>query len=347
MKSPFFAPDSFWNTPLPTDITIHPDNERLIEFSRWSIKDPGVHINLHAWTVPLYYVDAETPLRPVARRLQNEAYGRRFRANSLPYLHEGHPEGHDPSFGPLIPIPAAAEPDRQTDAHLAIIDENKRQAWDMWAAHRTEDGEWEACTGISYSLDGSGVFDPKQFNMHNGESVHLHGPGRAVGVPIIAGVILHDEIVSGHIEHKLSFAALASGLLAHYYPPTIWTDGGVPGGIPAGAILQLDPALDLDTLNLTPGARVVAKALQEYGAALVDFAGGFTLYGEGLWGDTRQRSWENTLEEDSLFGIDWKHFRYLAPECCGQVLVEKGMIPLPHDGVTAVYRDVTGITPEL
>ena len=347
MKSPFFAPDSFWNTPLPEQITLHPDNDRLMEFSRWSTESPGVHINLTAWTIPLYQVAAETPLRPINRRLQRETYGRRFRANSLPYLHAGHPEGHDASFGPSIPIPPAAEPDGQPDAHLAIIDESRRLAWDMWAAHRTPDGDWEACTGISYSLDGSGVFDPQQFSIRNGESIHLYGPGRAVGVPIIAGLILHDEILSGRIEHKLAFAARASGLLAHYSPPTIWTDGGVPGGIPAGAMFQLDPAIALDTLNLSPGARVVARALQEYGATLVDFANGFTLYGEGLWSDPRQRSWDGALEENSLFGIDWSHFRYLAPECCGQTLVEKGMVPLPHDGITHVYREVTGITPEL
>ncbi len=345
MAPAFFSADSFWNTPLPPNAPTHPDNVRFMEFSRRSTTEPGVHLNLTAWTIPLYNTDAETPLRPVARRLATEESGRLFRANSLPYLHPGHREGHDPSFGPEIPIPPAAEPDGQTDAHLAILDEERRVAWDMWAAHRTSGGDWEACTGISYSLDGTGVFDPADFPIRNGESIHLYGPGRATGVPIIAGLILHDEILAGRIEHKLVFACKNSGLLAHYFPPAIWTDGGVPGGLPAGVILQLDPTLDLDALELTPGARVVARALQEYGAALVDYADGFTLYGEGLWSDPRGRSWQDTLGEDALFGIDWSHFRYVDPAALGQVLVEKGMIPLPHNAITRAYRDATGVPP--
>lgn len=345
MPASFFSPDSFWNTPLPVQVPVHPDNPRFMELSRWSTPAPGVHINLHEWTIPLFVADELTPRRHVGRRLRTEAYGQHFLANSRPYLTADHVEGHHPSFGPGIPIPPAAEPDGQTDAHLAIIDPTQRMAWDMWAAHRNHCGDWESCTGIAYSLDGSGVFDPAEFPAHNGESIHLYGPGRATGVPIIAGLILHEEILAGRIEHKLAFACRCSGLLAHHFPPAIWTDGSVPGGPPAGILFQLDPALDLDALNLTAGARVVARALQEYGAVLVDYADGFTLYGEGLWNDPPRRRWDGMLTEDALFGIDWMHYRYLAPEATGQVLVEKGMIPLPHPGLTRAYRDITGMPP--
>lgn len=343
MPAKFFSPESYWNTPLPASPTIHPDNARLIEMSRWSAVGPGLHINLHAWTIPIFEADAATPRVPVGRHLPDEAVGKRFLANSKPLLHSAHPIGHHRSFGPEIPIPAVARPDGQIDAHLAIIDPATRTAWDMWAAHQRPDGTWAACTGISYSLDGPGVFDPAEFAIRNGESIHLYGPGRATGVPIIAGLILHEEILAGRIEHKLAFAAQASALLAHYHPPTTWTDGGVPGGIPGGALLQLDPALDLAPFNLSPAALVVAKALQEYGAVLTDYAGNITLYGEGLWSDVAGRSWNNTLNEDALFGIPFEHYRYLAPEATGQTLVEKGMVPLPHDSITRAYRHFTGI----
>jgi hypothetical protein len=95
MKSTFFAHDTFWNTPLPTEITLHSDNDRLMEFARWFTQATGAHINLNAWTISLYYKDAQTPYRPVGRRLENEVYGRRFRANSSPYLYPRHLEGHD------------------------------------------------------------------------------------------------------------------------------------------------------------------------------------------------------------------------------------------------------------
>ena len=343
MPAKFFSADSYWNTPLPESPALHPDNARLLDMSRWSAVGPGLHINLHAWTIPLFEADSSTPLHAVGRHLPDETVGARFLANSKPLLHLDHPVGHHRSFGPAIPIPAVARPDGQIDAHLAIIDPVRRLAWDMWAAHQRPDGTWASCTGISYSLDGPGVFDPTEFAIRNGESIHLYGPGRATGVPIIAGLILHEEILAGVIEHKLAFAAKASGLLAHHFPPTTWTDGGVPGGIPAGAILQLDPALDLSTFKLTPAALIVAKALQTYGAVLTDYAGNITLYGEGLWSDPAGRSWNETLNEDALFGIPFEHYRYLAPEATGQTLVEKGMIPLPHDAITRAYRHFTGI----
>lgn len=347
MSASFFSPDSFWNTPLPVDPVLHPDNDHFLELTRWSAGAAnGLHINLLRWTVPIFEADENTPRFEVGRRLKEDVQGKWFHANSRPLLKPGHPEGHHASFAAEgIPIPDAATPDEEDDAHLAIIDRKTRRAWDMWAARRSPDG-WASCTGMAYDLDGSGVFDPASFpDVRNGESIHLHGPGRATGVPIIAGLILHDEILAGRIEHKLAFAAVATGLLSHYFPPTTWTDGSTPRGLPGGVILQLDPELDLAGFDLSPGARVVAKALQEYGAALVDYAGGFTLYGEGLWRDSRERSWTDTLAEEALFVLGLEYFRYLAPENAGQSLVEKGMIPLPHPLLLKAYRELTGVPP--
>jgi hypothetical protein len=44
--------------------------------------------------------------------------------------------------------------------------------------------------------------------------------------------------------------------------------------------VQLDPTLDLDTLGLSPSARVIARALQEYGAYVGDFSGSLNLYAD-------------------------------------------------------------------
>jgi len=113
----------------------------------------------------------------------------------------------------------------------------------MWAAHRRDDGEWEANTGMKYRADGSGVFDRKSFAIHNGESIHLYGPSRAAGVPALAGTIMHQEMQEGRIEHRLGFATQAAALQRFVSPPACWTDGGLRQGLPEGAVLQLDPAL--------------------------------------------------------------------------------------------------------
>jgi hypothetical protein len=54
---------------------------------------------------------------------------------------------------------------------------------------------------------------------------------------------MHDEIIEGKIEHKLACACERVGLLEHFYPPIVWTNGAYPNGIPEGALIQLDPEL--------------------------------------------------------------------------------------------------------
>lgn len=340
---PLFSPESFWNQPLPTNAIAHPRSTEFLALTQEGTSSPGLHINLHEWTVPIYQAAPGTPVQTVARRMREDWQGKTFAANSDHNPAALARMGHHPDFAKGLPIPSHATADAQEDAHLAILDPASRTGWDMWGAQKRADGSWASCTGMRYALDGSGVFDPADFSAQNGESIHPHGPSRATGVPAIAGLILHEEILAGRIAHKLLFACRSSGLLAHYFPPTIWTDGGTPGGPPAGSVLRLDPYLDVETTPLSPAAKTVAKALQEYGAVLVDFAGGFTLGGEGLWNDPAGRSWKGLLEEDDLFALGFGHFEFLAPEPLGQTLVEKGMVPLPHKGITAQYLKTTGI----
>ena len=51
-------------------------------------------------------------------------------------------------------------------------------------------------------------------------------------------------------------------------------------GIPMGGRIQLDPAWDVEGSALTPAGKVIARALQEYGAYCGDYAGANVLYGE-------------------------------------------------------------------
>jgi hypothetical protein len=59
---------------------------------------------------------------------------------------------------------------------------------------------------------------------------------------------------------------------AVFRAPAGKTDGTATGGdcIPEGALVRLDPAVDLDSLQLAPAVHAVARALQTYGAYVVD-----------------------------------------------------------------------------
>lgn len=338
----FFSEKSFWNQAIDSNARKHKNSDKWIAMLDDFQNGKGMHINLHEWTIPVYFVDESVPKVPVGKRFPDwESSTEYFSKNSKAFFHTSHPMGHGPGFAE-VPIPEYAIPDPAADSHLAIIDKDSGQVWDMWACRKRSDGNWESCTGMTYSLDDEGVFDPKLFDIHNGESIHLYGPSRASGVPIIAGLIMKEEVNAGHINHKLAFATGAAGLLEHIFPAT-WTDGGVPGGVPEGALLQLDPQLDLSSFNLNKNAKVVLRAMQEYGAVLTDIAGSVTLYGEGLWSRKKQdgsdETWQGLLEESDLQGIPWKHYRIVETF----ESIEKGMVPLAHHGAQRQYHKATGV----
>ena len=160
------------------------------------------------------------------------------------------------------------------------------------------DGHWVARSGRTFDLRGKGVIKPGE------------GACRAAGFPLIAGLIRPEEIKQGRIEHALVFAYNAPKHRAYVYPASN-SDGKStrPGAIPEGAGLLLDPSLDIDSLGLKPAAKIIAKALQEYGMYLGDGAGGFACYAEVFPG--RKSKWEGILDNFDLFNIPTEEFRVL------------------------------------
>lgn len=295
----FFSDDSFWNQPLSPTCRPDPRSDDMLALlrERSGEGDRGFWLNLETWTIPVYEVDSTTPLRRV-HEVET------FRDGPCPFHH-----GSD--FVNPVPIPDHAIPDPERDSHLAVVDRSRNLVWDMWGARTRDDGEWESFTGMTYALDGPGVFSPSQFSRaRDGDSIHSHGPSRAAGVPAVGGLIMREELESGRIDHRLSFATCANALKQFVHPPACWTDGQREGGIPEGALVQLDPSLDVDSLGLTPSACTIARTLQVYGAVNVDNCGGKAIYGEGLYGDP-ERSWHGLLTEDALTGIALSHYRIL------------------------------------
>jgi hypothetical protein len=304
MKQRFFSADSFWNQPLPANAAVDPANDRLIASMnrRWG----PLHINCQKFAMPVYEVDATTPRHRVAQR------GPRPGVTGTMLDREQRYRQHPDFAASAVPIPDHARPDPADDAHMALVDCAAGKAWDMWRARRRDDGTWESSTGMVYDLHGPGIWATSDFPIQNGESVHFHGPSRAAGVPILAGLIMEWELRAGRIEHKLAFAGATR--LQHFCWPAAWTDGACDDDTPMqGQVLQLDPALELAAFELTPAGRCVARALQEYGAVAVDGAHGNVIYAEGLQNQPG-RSWAGLLDPWDLRRIPIAHYRWLAPD---------------------------------
>jgi hypothetical protein len=132
-------------------------------------------------------------------------------------------------------------------------------------------------------------------------------------------VIRLSEIEAGVIPHAL--ALQSSSACESFRAPALKSDGRSPGPdcIPQGARLQLDPDLNLAELDLSPGTRAVATAMQQYGGYLMDVAAtplsvSFeldTTAAPGALGDVYEKAgfrWDY----DAMENVPWAQLRVLA-----------------------------------
>jgi hypothetical protein len=203
----------------------------------------GFLIALKEWTIPVFYADANTPSRDV--NLTADWAPKKTMKN--------------------VPIPNYAAPDPMDDGHMTIIHRTTGCEYDFWQISKNGD-QWSASWGNVIQLNSDGIY-PKGLS------------ARGSGYGLLGGLIWPEEIQAGQINHALLFSysyPKAGGPV----PPSTESDGvsSRADAIPEGARIQLNPNLDLDTLNLTPTEKIIAKTLQDYGMILGDIGGGIQLY---------------------------------------------------------------------
>lgn len=257
-----FSADSPWNTKIPADAKIDPNSDILMaDFAELN----PLHINMAEWSVAVYQVDQKTTPDHYVQALYPNQYGR--------------------GFGPRerIPIPdgaAPAGPDLGT-GYIVLEDRKAGTAWEMRQAGQNKDGGWYTGFGATVNLRGDGVSPPWMM----AESPLAAASPRPSGAPLVAGLIRVDELKAGKIEHALAFGYPLARTGA-FVPPASTALGlqngraHNPFGLPMGARIMLDPDYDIENTLMTPSAKVIARALQEYGAILVDEAGATVLYAE-------------------------------------------------------------------
>ncbi|MCH9702039.1 MAG: hypothetical protein K0U76_11790 [Actinomycetia bacterium] len=153
-------------------------------------------------------------------------------------------------------IPDGAHPNSGSDGVLVIVDQGGGKIFEFWQAVKSED-EWSTSWGAVNNLYDSG----------------WGGAATGAGASRLAGVIRISEIAAGEIPHAL--ALQTNNACPTFRPPATKSDGRSTRTdcIPEGALLQLDPSLDLGELSLTPGELAVATAMQRYGGYVMDVGG--------------------------------------------------------------------------
>lgn len=308
-----FSATSVWNRPIVNPI-LAPNSSAMIQTSF----SPGaysgkVYVSLSDYSVPVYYATTGTATYTVPVKYPWS-----------PYTVPG--EG----FGTNVPIPSNAKPASGSDGHMVIVDLQRGLSWDFYQAVKTATG-WQATYGIRWNLLGEG-YNP----------VWTAG-ARAAGTPLIAGLIRYDEMKAGRINHALGMSlAFLRDKTVLVSPPASASQAGTANvnAIPMGSRIQLDPALNLNTLGLTASAKIVARAMQEYGAYIVDCSKTNVIYAEDLQYDTT-RSWAGILTATSLSNIPYAKFRVMDPKASGVFRTSDTGMRLPDEETTRATAAVT------
>lgn len=285
-----FSPDSPWNTPIPSNAETDPDSADMI--ANLKNKAKILKGNITSWSVPLFVIDEK------ASPKQNV----RSNAEHLNPLVDPDDRG----VANDLPIPDDVWPDPQTDGHMLLVDPKTRKSWDFSKVKRQPDGTWRAGMIFTWDLNGPGSVEP-----FSGNYWWTLG-ARGSGMPLMGGLVRPEEIEAGEIKHALVAATPVNrkspGEEARWQLclPASRTDGNGMGKqfILEGARLQLDPKLDLNSLNLAPGTLIVARALQKYGVFIGDNSEDFNIYFQNTGKDGGKWKQYNLFQDLSKIPVD-------------------------------------------
>jgi hypothetical protein len=251
---PVFAPDSFWYRPIPQNAPLNPHSAAYVaEFLRqYKTYYNDVGINTTAYSAPIYVVGPNVkPVHVAQWNCQN-------------YLDPGLA-----SQWAAVPIPSYAQPADGSDAEMSIYQPSSDTLWAFWRMRRS-DGQWQACWGgkMAAVSKNEGIWPPR------------YGVA-ATGLPFAPGQVTVKELENGAIHHVMGIALVDAAQSTIFSWPANRSDGvnpkQLPDRIPEGLRFRLDPSVDIDALNLTPVAKIVAKAAQTYGFVVWDKAGSISL----------------------------------------------------------------------
>jgi hypothetical protein len=278
-----FSQDSPWNTRIPSNAPTDRGSRELID----SLAEGGLYINIKDWSIPVYYVDSDSVPKINVINSRPGIFGRGFA---------------EPNQIPLLPWFIASPPvGENSDNHMCILDTAKMIEWGMWATRKDSLGNWTTGLGAVTDLKGTGVEEP-WYEQERELDAHR---ARAGGFPLIAGLIRSEEIEAGKIDHALVFA-YQRGRSEFFIPPAstaqaTFMEMNNRSGIPMGGRIQLDPDIDVDTLNLSPACKIIARALQQYGAYNGDYAGATVLYADNS--PAALKKWKGVLAKEDLLSI--------------------------------------------
>jgi len=282
-----YAATSFWNQPIAANATADPNSSAMVSASIAPYTGSANLANSNEWGKPLAYANTVSELYGIGCTLCDCATSVSFT------------------------IPRYATPTLGADHHLTVVDPNRGSELDMFQAnYNLATDTWTA--GSRYVTDAGG------WGAQCAWRQRCHG-AVAAGFAAFGGVVRPEEIAQGHIDHALFFATPYTREIDIACPATN-TDGWAsdPNALPEGAQIQLDPSFNVDAQAWPSWEKVIARALQYYGAYLGDTGGSLSLAAEPNL-DRGYDGWSLAGVPNgapSLANLPWASFRVLPLQLC-------------------------------
>ncbi len=210
--------------------------------------------------------------------------------------------------GPVpVPVPAgtirpASPQQAYSDGHLVLYNPETMIAYDFWQATTVLDEQGNSLGG---GQTGTVVLEAGAVDFFDvtgsGANPDGESSARAVGPPLLAGMLLPEDVEAGSIDHALGFAIpgprnLSSDptevLAADYFYPASTTETDFystnPNALAAGQRIRLKQTIVdeedqvIDESGFAPISQMYLAALRNYGAYLIDAAGGLALTAEDI-----------------------------------------------------------------
>lgn len=292
-----FSKNSPWNTPIESNARLDPYSDLMIK----NLKEKGLRLKADSrkWSIPLFVIDSAKSPKASVKSV----------SGTLP----AHVDPNGDGIAEKLPMPDNVWPDPEKDGHMLLVDPALMKTWDFSRLKRLSSGpvKWSATRVDIWDLKGGGFREP-----FAGARWWELG-ARGSGMPLIAGLIRMEEIEAGKIEHSLAVAtpvnlkSTREGGGKELCSPASRTDGTGVGSwfIPVGARIQLDPALNIDSLDISAPTKVIARALQKYGAFVADGSPTLKLYLQNL--GPEDFLWEKYGRFEDLQNIPIERFRVI------------------------------------
>jgi len=321
LPNPLFAPDGPWNRIVAQAAVLPASDRQILVTYRVLLGDdstlspgteppnwPYMDVNYDDYAIPVFQMGAGQ--LDVLICDYDGSLG--WTNPKLPIGEEGGPVTVPAPAGTVRP---AGPQDTDADGHLVLYDPDTLIEYDFWQATTALAGDESLGGGrTGPAILRAGMID--FFDVDEpGANPDTYSSARATGVPLLAGLIVPEDVeradidsdrlrsaASGAISHALAVAIPglrntnaadpSEPLSSDYFYPASTTETDFynthPYALAAGQRIRLKRAIvdaegqPIDESRLAPITRMFLMTLRVYGAIVVDNAGGFTFYAEDI-----------------------------------------------------------------